>query len=137
MTIGDYDQVIVLWNAVEGMGMSDADSRDGIGKFLRRNPDMSCVAERAGAIIGAALCGHDGRRGFIYHLAVDRAYRRHGVGRGIIECCLTQLRAQGLGKCHIVVYADNREGKKFWRKTGWELREDLNLMSKILLRPPP
>src|SRR5262245_48726841 len=107
MTMADYDSAVALWRDCDGIGLSDADSREGIRRFLRRNPGLSVVAEVKGSLIGAALGGHDGRRGFIYHLAVAAPHRRTGVGRKLAKACLDRLRAQGIQKCHLVVFGRN------------------------------
>jgi len=129
MLIEDHGPMMTLWHSCEGLGMTGADSREGIASFLQRNPGFSFVAESDGELIGTALCGHDGRRGFIYHLAVAAAQRRQGIARRLVEACLAQLKAAGLPRCHIVVYANNHEGRNFWRKLGWFDRDELRLMS--------
>jgi len=126
----DHHQATELWRSCEGLGLTDSDSYEGIRAFLLRNPGLSFVAERGGQIVGAALCGHDGRRGFIYHLAVASSARREGIGRTLISRCLIRLRSIGIPKCHIVVYARNRVGRQFWRAAGWMERTELTLMSK-------
>lgn len=128
----DYPAMIEFWNQCDGLGMSDADSEEGVTKFLQRNPGMSFVAEAHGKLIGTALGGTDGRRGFIYHLAVVPEFRKQGVARGLVDRCLQQLQAAGVQKCHIVVYANNYEGQKFWERIGWEKRDNLLIMSKML-----
>jgi ribosomal protein S18 acetylase RimI-like enzyme len=130
MSIADYEAMLALWKRCEGLGMGEGDSREGIRRFLRRNRGLSLVAEAGGEIIGTALCGHDGRRGFIYHLAVAPGYRRTGTGRKLVDGCLRRLRAGGLRKFHIVVFTDNLEAQKFWRRVGWTRRDDLRIMSK-------
>ncbi len=130
INIADYEAATALWRASEGIGLSQADSRPNIEAFLARNPDLSFVAMDGELLVGAVLCSHDGRRGFLYHLAVSRDQRRAGVGRMLVERCLTGLAARGARKCHIFVMADNEEGKRFWRATGWQERFDLVVMSK-------
>ena len=130
MSIADYDATLALWRRCEGLCVGEGDSRDEVRRFLRRNPGLSFVAEAGGRIIGAALCGHDGRRGFIYHLAVAPGHRRNGTGTRLVRACLRGLRACGLRKFHIVVFANNRAGQGFWERIGWTLRQDLRLMSR-------
>lgn len=130
MKISDYDAVTALWTRTPGIGLSEADSRRNIGIFLDRNPGLSFVAEDEEGLMGAVMSGHDGRRGFLYHLAVDQAKRRNGVGRQLVDRCLSGLAALGLRKCHIFVFADNEEGRRFWSRTGWEQRFDLIVMSR-------
>lgn len=131
MTIDDYDAVIALWQATEGMGLSAADSREAIARYLDRNPGMSAVAiDASGVIAGAVLCGHDGRRGYLHHLAVRAECRGQGLGRGLVDTVLEALREAGIDKCHLFVYKTNSTGRAFWEATGWEERTTLVLMSK-------
>jgi len=129
-TLRDYERALQLWQSCDGLGLTEADSRDGIATFLRRNHGLSTVAEQDDRLLGAALCGHDGRRGFIYHLAVAPEGRRQGIGRALVERCLLGLQKKGIHKCHVVVYARNRVGQKFWEAIGWVGRKELRLMSK-------
>jgi ribosomal protein S18 acetylase RimI-like enzyme len=132
-TIGDYDGMIQLWKNTPGMGLGQADSREGISQLLQRNPGLSTVAEVEHKIIGTALCSHDGRRGFIYHLAVAEPYRNNGIGRTLAEMSLRLFRKEGLTRGNIVVYRNNGEGQEFWRKLGWRFRDDVVMFSKDLL----
>ncbi len=133
MTPADYDEVLRLWQSSDGIGLSSADSRESITQYLRRNPGMSFVAERQGEIIGTVLCGHDGRRGLIHHMAVAKHARRQGIGAALEERCIDSLRSAGIGKCHIMVKADNTEGAGFWRRLGWQDRTTIRLMSKDIV----
>ena len=129
MTIDDYDEVIELWKTSEGMGLSDADTRRNINLFLLRNPNLSLVARDSEKLVGAVLCGHDGRRGYLHHLAVARPYRMQNIGSTLAEGCLERLRLEGIHKCHLFVYEQNYHAIAFWKKTGWVQRLDLVLMS--------
>lgn len=129
MTMDLYDAVYALWSACEGMGLGEADSREGIGRYLLRNPGMSRVALDNGRVIGAILAGHDGRRGFLHHLAVDRAYRHRGIGHQLLGEALDALRATGIGKCHGLVYRNNLAGLAFWEAAGWRVRDDISLIT--------
>lgn len=126
--VKDYDTVIALWRRTEGVGLNESDTRRAIAAFLRRNPRLSFVAEQGGRIIGAVLCGHDGRRGYLHHLAVSKRHRRRGIGRLLVNACLAKLRKAGIQKCNIFIFADNAAGMKFWAHTGWSLRTELRLM---------
>jgi putative acetyltransferase len=128
-TLDDYDDAYALWKATEGLGLSEADSRVNIASFLARNPGSSFVAVAGGALVGAVLCGSDGRRGYLHHLAVSPAHRRAGTGTALVDRCLAALGSQGLRKCHIFVIAANEEGKRFWSRVGWEERTTLVVMS--------
>ena len=119
-SIRDYDAALELWQRVEGLEIAEGDDREGIACFLARNPGLSRVVTDGTAIVGVALCGHDGRRGYIYHLAVDPAYQARGVGRRLMDECLAGLRRAGLKRALILVASDNPVGLKFWRRHGWE-----------------
>jgi len=125
----DYDGAIALWTEAEGIGLSEADSRENIARYLSHNPGMSFVAALNGRIVGAVLCGTDGRRGFLHHLAVSPAHRKSGLGKALVDHCLASLAAAGMRKCHIFVISDNVEGQRFWKRTGWEERTTLKVMS--------
>ena len=126
MTIADYDNVYSLWKSTPGVGMRSLDdSREGIGRFLDRNPKTCFVAEAGDKIIGAILCGHDGRRGYIYHATVFPDYRKRGIGRRLVENVLTALRLEGINKAALVVFNTNAEGNAFWQAVGFETRGDL------------
>ena len=116
----DYDRVCALWNSVEGVEICEGDSREDVAGYLKRNPGLSRVAEEDGMIAGAVLCGHDGRRGFIYHLAVAPAFRGRGVGVLLLEDCVGGLRAAGIQRAIILVAGDNPIGREFWLRNGWE-----------------
>jgi ribosomal protein S18 acetylase RimI-like enzyme len=131
MRIGDFEAATLLWQKSEGVGLSESDSRESVAGFLERNPEMSFVArDRDGKLIGAVLCGHDGRRACMYHLAVAESQRRQGIGAALAEACLKRLAAMGIHRCNIFVYADNAHGKAFWERRGWKERAELRLMQK-------
>jgi ribosomal protein S18 acetylase RimI-like enzyme len=129
-TITDYQNVISLWNSCEGIGLSSADSKDSMVAYLRRNPGMSFVARYQNEIIGAVLCGHDGRRGYLHHLAVHPDYRNQGIGRSLVERCVAALQRIGIQKCHLFIFNSNIEGIQFWEKIGWTPRKDIDIVSK-------
>ena len=130
--IEDFDAVVALWRRTEGVGLNESDTRRAIAAFLRRNPRLSFVAEKDGRIIGAVLCGHDGRRGYLHHLVVSKRHRRRGIGRQLVDACLAKLRKAGIQKCNIFIFASNAEGMKFWTHTGWSLWTELRLMQTPL-----
>lgn len=136
LTLDDYPAVLALWTAVEGIGLSDADTPAGIAQYLQRNPGLSFVARDDGRIVGAVLCGHDGRRGYLHHLAVATDHRRRGIGRALVESCLAGLRELGIDKCHLFVYAGNAAAIAFWDRIGWEQRHDLVIMSRYVDAQP-
>ncbi|MBR0461257.1 MAG: GNAT family N-acetyltransferase [Erysipelotrichaceae bacterium] len=126
MTIEDYEGVYELWINTPGMGLNTTDdSYDGIGKYLKRNPDTSFVAIEEGRIIGIILAGHDGRRGYIHHTAVLPEHRRKGIGKALLENAMKALEAQGISKVALVVFVRNEDGNAFWENMGFTEREDL------------
>jgi ribosomal protein S18 acetylase RimI-like enzyme len=127
-----YESVLALWQQCEGIGLSEADSPESIRAYLARNPGMSFIATADGAVIGAVLCGHDGRRGYIHHLAVNPDSRRRSVGRRLVNECLNALRREGIEKCHIFVFNHNQDGIAFWKSVGWTPRSDISLVSKSI-----
>ena len=118
--IGDYAAACALWHEVEGVEICEGDSPDEIRAYLDRNPRLSRIAEADGRIAGAALCGHDGRRGFIYHLAVASAFRGRGVGKLLVDDCLRGLREAGIQRAIILVANNNSLGHEFWLRGGWQ-----------------
>jgi N-acetylglutamate synthase len=132
MTLADHDEVIALWRVTEGIGLTVSDEREAIGAYLARNPGMSFVAVAGGRIVGAVLGGHDGRRGYLHHLAVTPAWRHRGIGRALVDAVLAALKAAGMLKCNLFLYAHNESGRAFWLKHGWTAREDLVFVQKPL-----
>ena len=133
MTGDDYDAVWALWMSCENMGFNDLDdSREGIGRYLRRNPSTCFVAEAGETLAGAILAGHDGRRGYIDHMAVGAGFRRQGVGAALVERCLEALEAEDIHKVALVAFKHNDAGNAFWEEMGFALREDLNYRNRAL-----
>lgn len=131
MTPGDYDEAAALWEKSEGVGLSDADTPEGVEAFLARNPGLSSVATCDDRVVGVVLCGHDGRRGYLSHLAVSRPHRRRGIGRALVERTMALLADAGIDKCHIVVFGTNEEAAAYWRGTGWTERTELRMFSRF------
>ena len=134
MTVDDYEDVAALWRASPGVGLSSSDDRAGVARFLAENPGLSLAACEGARLVGAVLCGHDGRRGFISHLAVATDARRRGVGSSLVAGCLDALAGAGIRKCHALVFTDNRDALAFWEREGWTRRTELIVMS-ALVRP--
>ena len=130
MVQADYEAVYALWQATEGMGLSSADSRDVISAYLERNPGMCFVATADDRLVGAVICGHDGRRGMISHLAVSTDNRGQGIGGRLVEACEAALAQAGIERCHIFVFASNEYARQFWKARGWFERPELVMMSK-------
>ncbi len=134
MTIDDYDGVYNLWINTKGMGLNDIDdSRDGIAKFLKRNPNTCFVAIDKHKIIGVILSGHDGRRGYIYHTAVNDNYRGKGIGTRLVDYTLSALKQEGINKVALVAFHRNEIGNSFWEERGFTVREDLVYRNKALV----
>ncbi len=126
MTIEDYDGVYSLWQRTPGMGLGKADSREGIDMFLKRNPSTSFVAVENGSIIGTALGGHDGRKGYIFHAAVESSFQGRGIGKQLMGSVIEALKSEGLQRLCLLVFKENSKGNEFWQATGWKKRDDLN-----------
>lgn len=127
MQLEDYEQVYALWQQIHGFGIrSIDDSKEGVARFLKRNPTTSMVAERDGKIVGAVLCGHDGRRGCLYHVCVAEAYRLHGIGRAMVGAAMEALQKEQINHVSLIAFTENDIGNAFWKEMGWKKREDLN-----------
>lgn len=127
MVIDDFEKVHELWMSIQGFGIRSVDdSKEGIEIFLKRNPTTSVVAEEDGRIVGAILCGHDGRRGCLYHVCVAKDHRRRGIGKAMVIHCMQALRAEKINKVSLIAFTKNDIGNAFWNCIGWTKREDLN-----------
>lgn len=134
MTIDDYEEVYNLWINTPGMGLNDIDdSKEGIQKYLKRNPTTCFVALNQGKIVGAILSGHDGRRGYISHTAVDVSERNKGIGKTLVDYALEAMRKEGISKVALVVFKKNDIGNQFWERRGFAIREDLNYRNMSLV----
>lgn len=133
MLINDYDEVYALWMSCAGMGLNNLDdSRDGIDKFIKRNPDTCFVAEIGEKIVGVIIVGNDGRRGYIYHTAVNPQYRKQGIARRLVDSAMQELKKCGINKVALVVFDRNENGNAFWEKIGFTVREDLIYRNKSI-----
>ena len=133
MTIYDYEKVYELWTNTAGMGIRSLDdSKEGIAKFLKRNPTTNFVAIIDDTIIGVILSGNDGRRGYIYHTAVDIKHRGNGIGKSLVNRALEALAKEGINKAALVVFKNNDIGNAFWDSIGFEERVDLNYRNKSI-----
>jgi len=131
MTPTDYDETVALWEACEGVCLGDSDGREPITDYLRRNPGLSFIARDGGTLVGAVLCGTDGRGGYLRHLAVAESHRGSGLGRKMVDHCLAALREAGVGWCQVVVLTDNEAGREFWQRAGWIEPDHIRLMSRL------
>lgn len=127
MTLNDYEKVYDLWMKIKGFAIrSIDDSKEGVECFLNRNPGISVVAEEDGRIVGAILCGHDGRRGCMYHVCVDPDYRLKGIGKSMVVFAMEALKKEKINKVSLIAFTKNDIGNAFWKEIGWTKREDLN-----------
>ena len=135
MTARDCDAVLAFWHDIRGIGLDDdCDSPRGLRQYLKRNPGLSFVAYDEDSIVGAVLSGHDGRRGYLHHLAVAPSHRKLGIGKALVARCFQSLAKQHIPKCNIFLFRSNAAGRAFWLQTGWNLRGDLSLLQKNTCR---
>ena len=133
MTKEDYNDVHDLWMTIKGFAIrSIDDSLVGVERFLKRNPTTSVVAIEEGKLVGAILCGHDGRRGCLYHVCVDPEYRRQGIGKAMVVFAMNALKEEQISKVSLIAFTKNDIGNAFWKTIGWTKREDLNYYDFVL-----
>lgn len=133
MTLDDYEEVHRLWMGIHGFGIRRVDdAREGVARFIARNPSTSMVAVTDGVIVGAILCGHDGRRGCLYHVCVQEAYRKRGIGQKLVRACLKALEKEKINKVNLIAFQKNEVGNRFWKGLGWDLRPDVNYYECVL-----
>ena len=133
MTMEDYEGVYALWTKIRGFGLRSVDdSREGIERFLRRNPTTSVVAVEDGKVVGSILCGHDGRRGCLYHVCVEEGYRRRGIGKAMVVKAMEELEKEEINKVCLIAFTRNDIGNAFWNTIGWTKRLDLNYYDFVL-----
>ena len=133
LTIDDFEQVHSLWMEILGFGIrSIDDSKEGVERFIRRNPTTSMVAVCDGKIVGAILCGHDGRRAGLYHVCVQENYRKHGIGQKLVERCLEALKAEKISKVNLIAFKQNEIGNRFWQSLGWKYCDNVNYYEYVL-----
>ncbi len=129
MTIGDYDDIIVMFRETPGISVREADSRPATEAYLIRNPSLSFIAVEDSKVVGCVMCGHDGRRGYLQHLVVLPEYRNRGIGEKLFMACIDALQKIGISKTHIFVFKTNDLANKFWTDKGWIFREEINMYS--------
>ena len=133
MDMDDYDKVYALWMSCKNMGFNNLDdSRKGIEKYLKRNPATCFIAEQDDNIVGVILSGHDGRRGFIHHMAVAEEYRRMGIASNLLGHALSALKEEGINKVGLFVFNRNETGNAFWEAQGFTVRTDIAYRNKAL-----
>lgn len=131
MSMNDYQDLITMWKRTPNMGLRSLDdSQEGISAFLKRNPKTSFTAYEDGRLVGAILCGHDGRRGYIYHTVVLPEYRKRGIGASLVKMAVKALQEEGISRVCLNVTETNEQGKRFWIENGWEKKEFLGFYSK-------
>ena len=133
MTIEDYEGVKALWLSIKGFAIRSLDdSKEGVARFLDRNPSSSVVAVEDGKIVGAILCGHDGRRGCFYHVCVREDFRQQGIGKAMAVSAMRALQQEQINKVCLIAFKKNEVGNSFWKSVGWTFREDLNYYDFVL-----
>lgn len=133
MTMNDYEEVYALWREIHGFGIrSIDDSKRGVTRFLQRNPTTCMVSILNETIVGAILCGHDGRRGSLYHVCVKESYRKHGIGHKLVQACLAALEEEQINKVNLIAFKKNAVGNQFWKGLGWNFREEVNYYEYVL-----
>ena len=132
LTVDDVEACLTLWRDTPGMGLSSADEPDELARFVDRNAGLCWCADGPDGLVATVLCGSDGRRGYLYHVAVTTPLRRTGLGSAIVRTALESLAASGVRKCHAMVFADNESGRSFWEHVGWVPRSDLVVFSRDL-----
>ncbi len=129
----DYEKVYGLWTGIYGFGIRSLDdSVEGVTRFLKRNPTTCMVAVSGDEIVGAILCGHDGRRGCLYHVCVREDHREHGIGQALVAACLEALAAEQISRVNLIAFCSNEIGNRFWQGLGWSFREDVNYYEYVL-----
>ncbi len=133
MLVSDYDQVARLWTSISGFAIRSLDdSREGISRFLQRNPNTSVVAEKDGEIVGTILCGHDGRQACFYHVCVKKEYRMQGIGTRMAQAATQALATEKINKAYLIAFKKNEAGNAFWKSVGWDFRDDRNYYEFVL-----
>lgn len=130
LTAADYAEAHALWKRADGIGLSSADGREAVERYLLRNPGLSSVARVRGKLVATVLCGHDGRRGYLHHLVVEADSRRRGIGCALVERSLRLLAGEGIEKCHVFLLAENASGRAFWEALGFQWRRDIGVCSR-------
>jgi ribosomal protein S18 acetylase RimI-like enzyme len=132
MRVSDFDEIIELWKCTKGIGITPSDTLPKIALFLESNPGLCFVAEEEKSIVGTILCGCDGRRAYLYHLAVREESRRKGIGTALVNRCLSRLKEREIEKCHLFVFENNAEAIEYYKNSSWKERMDLKVFSKSL-----
>jgi len=130
MSMDDFDEVYELWQSTPEIVLSDIDTHESIARFLERNPGFSYVARQAGSLVGVVLCSHDGRRGYIDHLAVRDSHRLQGIGKALVIRCLYNLMRVGIRRSNLFIFEGNQDAIEFWKKIGWSPKLNMVLMSQ-------
>ena len=140
VTIEDYDQIFDLWNSTEqsrrALNPVD-DSREGIARYLDRNPNTCFAAVQGERLIGVILAGHDGRRAIIHHMCVHPDYRRMGIAAHLVSLAEDALQKEGIQKVFGLVFKDNDVANAFWERQGYSVRTNLNYRNKSLNKNIP
>jgi len=130
--MADYEKAVELWSTIEGLKLNESDTPEAVESLLARNPDFSTVATDKEEIVGAVLCGHNGRAGQLYHLAVARPYRRQGIAQALVAYCFIKLAEARIPRCNVFVYSNNEAGNHFWNQNGWTDPARWKVMQKVI-----
>lgn len=131
----DYENALTFWRRARGMGTTGIETTERLASFLKRNPGLSFKITDRDEIIGTILCGHDGRRGYLHHLAIAPAYTDQNVARTLIDRSLRSLERHGIRRCHIFISAQNKGGQEFWKSVDWDEQGDLTVFSHDIEYP--
>lgn len=133
MTIKDYDQVLALWTNTEGLKLDESDEFENMKYYLERNPGLSFIALIDDNIIGTIKCGQDGRRGYIYHLTIDKKFKGNGISKELYRKSITELKKQRIYKCNLYVLSTNKQGLEYWEHNGWRILDpNLKMLQRDL-----
>ncbi len=125
----DFGNALSFWRHAHGMGTSGVETEEMLASFLKRNPGLSFKITDRDEIVGTVLCGHDGRRGYLHHLAIRSGYSNHKIGKSLIDRSLRGLEQIGISRCHIFISASNKDGHEFWKSINWDEQGDLTVFS--------
>ena len=135
LTIDDYDKATSFWKETVGIGIACVESRERMTSFLKRNPNLSFKLSDSDAIVGTVLCGHDGTRGYLHHLALAASYRGQGMGQRMVDKSLGELRRLGISKCHFFIDSHNGEGDELWKTLNWSEQREVKVYSHDIELP--
>lgn len=125
-----YDEVVQLWKKA-GISVGSSDSKEEIEKMLEGNPNLFLIGKIKEKIIAVVMGGFDGRRGYVHHLAVDPIHQKKGYGKIMMHDLISEFRRIGVHKIHLFIERQNQAVIDFYSNLGWQMRDDLIMMSFI------